>query len=182
LPKSVLLAAAGFLLATTIVRADTQLTPSWLKVDPASKKAEVDVIAAFNDNNTSWNFNGYHTGNATVLIPLGWTVEMAFRNQEAEIPHSLVVIADPGDETQYPQEAGEDTATFAGAHTKNPIEGTGVQGGDRVSFQADKAGDFLWYCGVPGHGLAGMWIRFRAADDVQAPALMVTDEAEPGRE
>ncbi len=182
MPKPIAPAVIALLLATASARADTQAAPSWLKADPASRRAEVDVVAAFNENNANWNFNGHHTGNATLLVPVGWTVEIAFRNREAEIPHSLVVTADPGDEARLPAEAGRDAAAFPGAHTEDPVEGTGHEGGDTVSFEADKVGDFVWYCGVPGHGNAGMWIRFRVAGDLEAPALAVADGAEHRRE
>jgi FtsP/CotA-like multicopper oxidase with cupredoxin domain len=181
-PKPIPPAVIALLLATAIARADTQAAPSWLKADPASRRAEVDVVAAFNENNTNWNFNGHHTGNATLLVPVGWTVEIAFRNHEAEIPHSLVVTADPGDEARLPAEAGRDAAAFPGAHTEDPVVGTGHEGSESFSFRADKPGDFLWYCGVPGHGNAGMWVRFRVAGDLGAPALEVAGGAEPGRE
>ena len=111
-------------------------------------------------------------GNGGVSVPpcRAATVEVAFRNREAEIPHSLVVTADPGDEARLPAEAGRDAAAFPDAHTEDPVEGTGHGESESFSFRADKPGDFLWYCGVPGHGNAGMWVRFRVAG------------AEPGRE
>jgi sulfocyanin len=183
LPKLIPLAAAALLLGTSAARAaDAPVTPSWLKADAAAKTAEFDVVAAFNENNSNWNFNGYHTGNATVLVPPGWTVRVPFHNQEEEVPHSLIVIADPGDPEQYPSEAGEDAASFAGAHSPAPVEGTAKGQGGAFSFTADKPGDYLWYCGVAGHGSAGMWIRFRVAEDVQAPAVTIAADAEPGRD
>lgn len=156
--------------------------PSWLKSDAAAKRAEFDVVAAFNENNNNWNFNGYHTGNATVLVPPGWTVRVPFHNQEDEVPHSLIVIADPGDPEKHPSEAGEDVAAFGGAFTSHPVEGSAKGEDGAFAFRADKPGDYLWYCGVAGHGSAGMWIRFRVAEDVQAPAVTLAADAEPGRE
>jgi sulfocyanin len=183
LSRPVLLAAAGLLLATAIARAaDTSAPPSWLKSDAAAKTAEFDVVAAFNENNSNWNFNGYHTGNATILVPPGWTVQVPFRNQEEEVPHSVVVITDPGDVEQYPSETGEETAAFPGAHTASPVEGTQKGQSTAFTFRADRPGDYLWYCGVPGHGNAGMWIRFRVTGEVEAPAVTLATDAEPGRE
>jgi hypothetical protein len=83
---------------------------------------------------------------------------------------------------QYPTETGEDAAAFSGAHTANPIEGRQQGTSEVFTFRADKAGDYLWYCGVAGHGSAGMWIRFRVADDVAAPAVVLAADAEPGRD
>jgi sulfocyanin len=182
LRRLVPLAAVALLLGAPPARAaDAPATPSWLKTDAAAKTAEFDVIAAFNENNSNWNFNGYHTGNATVLVPPGWTVRVPFHNQEEEVPHSLIVIADPGDPEKHPSEAGADAAAFPSAYSANPVEGTAKGQSETFSFTADKPGDYLWYCGVPGHGSAGMWIRFRVADDVQAPAVTIAADAEPGR-
>jgi sulfocyanin len=188
LPRLIPLAVAGLLLATATATAaaahaaDAPATPSWLKTDAAAKKAGFDAIAAFNENNSNWNFNGYHSGNATVLVPPGWTVEVPFLNEEADVPHSLVVMADPGSEDEYPSEAAADVAAFPGAYSVSPVEGTAKGTRADFSFTADKAGDYLWYCGVPGHGSAGMWIRFRVTEDVTAPALALADDGEPGRE
>lgn len=177
------LALAALALAAGAARADTPVTPGWLTSDPAARKASVDVIAAFNENNSNWNFNGYHTGNATVLLPTGWTVDMVFHNREEEVTHSLIVIADPNDEMAHPQEAGPDLAAFPNAYTEHPIEGTAAKdSGTKATFTADKPGDYLWYCGVPGHGNAGMWIRFKVGDDIQAPSMTIAADAEPGRE
>ena len=56
----------------------------------------MDVIAGFNPNNSNWNYNGYHDGDLTVVLPLGWNVRMTFTNHDADVPHSLVVMADVG--------------------------------------------------------------------------------------
>ena len=173
---------AGCLLASAHAGAETKVTPSWLKADSAAKAVVVDVVAAFNETNSNWNFNGYHTGDATLVVPTGWKVQVPFHNEEADVPHSLVVLAGPGSEDEFPSEVAADGAAFHDAHTASPVEGTPKGSEADVSFTADKAGDYLWYCGVPGHGNAGMWIRFRVADDVAEPALVLADEAEPGRE
>lgn len=180
--RQVALTIAGCLLACVQASAQTKTNPSWLKADPAAKAVVVDVVAAFNENNSNWNFNGYHTGDATLLVPTGWKVQVPFHNQEADVPHSLVVLADPGSEDEFPSEVEADGAAFAEAHTASPVEGTPKDSPADFSFTADKAGDYLWYCGVSGHGNAGMWIRFRVADDVTAPELVLAEGAEPGRE
>jgi sulfocyanin len=173
---------AACLLASAPSGAQTQTSPSWLAADPATRTVVIDVVAAFNENNSNWNFNGYHTGGATVLVPTGWTVEVPFVNEEADVPHSLVVMADPGSEDEYPTEAAEDAAAFAGAYSASPVEGTAKGSRADFTFTADKAGDYLWYCSVPGHGNAGMWIRFRVNAEAQSPTLFLADDAEPGRE
>jgi hypothetical protein len=42
---------------------------------------------------------------------------------------------------------------------------------DVVKFLANRAGSFLIFCGVPGHGAAGMWIRLMVDSTATAPAV-----------
>jgi hypothetical protein len=63
--------------------------PSWEKVDPARKRVALDIVAAFNANNSGLNFNGYYRGDMTLAVPAGWTVDIDFRNNDAVLPHSL---------------------------------------------------------------------------------------------
>jgi hypothetical protein len=77
-PKPVPPAVIALLLATAIARADTRVAPGWPEADAASRRAEIDVVAAFTEDNTDRNFNGHHTGNVAVMVPLGWRVETAF--------------------------------------------------------------------------------------------------------
>ena len=46
---------------------------------------------------------------------------------------------------------------------------------------ADETGDFLWFCGVPGHGQSGMWIRFKVVNGAETPYISIAAGAEPGR-
>ena len=185
MPKFLLpLIAAGLVLATaaTAQAAETRSTPGWLKADPASRTVEMDVVSGFNENNNVWNFNGFHTGDATILVPLGWEVRMLFSNKDDAVPHSLVVIADPGEESEYPLEAGEEAAALHGAHSSKPLEGIEAdKPADTMAFKAEKAGDYLIYCGVAGHGQSGMWVRMKVDEGLDAPALAVAEGAEPGR-
>jgi len=48
------------------------------------------------------------------------------------------------------------------------------QAKDKMRFTAQPAGEYLFFCGVPGHGLAGMWIRLRVSSEAKAPALLTT--------
>ncbi|HSC28885.1 MAG TPA: sulfocyanin-like copper-binding protein, partial [Vicinamibacterales bacterium] len=135
--------------------AEERLTPSWMTVQADAKSVEMDVIAAFNANNSNWNFNGYHDGHMTVVVPEGWRVRIDFSTRDANVPHSLVVIADPGREN-LPAQAGREQTAFSRAYSKSPIPGISAGGTDVISFTAKKAGDYLWFCGVPGHGRSGM--------------------------
>jgi sulfocyanin len=162
------------------VGAEERLTPSWMTLDAAAKKVTMDVIAGFNPNNSNWNFNGYYGGDMTVVVPEGWRVEITFTNQDGDVPHSLVVMADPGPDN-LPLQAGREQAAFPRAYSKSPEQGISAGDHDTIAFKTDKTGDFLWFCGVPGHGQSGMWARFAVTGDADAPYMTVAAEAEPGR-
>jgi uncharacterized cupredoxin-like copper-binding protein len=160
--------------------AEEQLVPSWMSIDTGAQKVTMDVVAGFNPNNSSWNFNGYHGGDTKVVVPEGWQVAITFSNQDGDVPHSLVVMADPGDD-DLPLQAGREQAAFPRAYSKSPEQGISAGDHDTISFKADKTGDFLWFCGVPGHGQSGMWIRFEVINGAEAPHIIIAAGAEPGR-
>jgi sulfocyanin len=152
-----------------------------MTVDAGAKKVAMDVVAGFNPSNSNWNFNGYHDGDATVVVPEGGRVEITFTNRDANYPHSLVVIEDPGSPDALPEQAGREQVAISRAYSKSPIEGIFSNDKDVVAFKAAPAGDYLWFCGVPAHGLSGMWIPFKVAADADAPYLTVAEGAEAGR-
>ena len=162
--------------------AQQPVTPSWMTVDAGAQKVAMDVIAGFNPNNNNWNFNGYYEGSATVVVPEGWRVEIDFTTRDANYPHSLVVIDDPGSPDAFPEEAGREQVAISRAYSKSPTDGIYGDDKDRILFKAAPPGDYLWFCGVHGHGLAGMWIYFKIAAGADAPHLLVAADAEPGRE
>ena len=160
--------------------ADEQVVPTWMATDAGARRVEMDVVAGFNPNNSSWNFNGYYDGNMTVIVPEGWRVEIAFTNSDGDAPHSLVVMADPGADN-LPLQAGREQTAFSRAYSKSPEQGISAGDGDTISFKTNKTGDFLWFCGVPGHGQSGMWIRFAVRAEADAPYVTIAAAAQPGR-
>jgi sulfocyanin len=149
-------------------RAEERFTPSWMTVHEDAKSVEMDVVAAWNPNNNNMNFNGYHDGDMIVVVPGGWRVRIDFTTRDANVPHSLVVIADPGREN-LPNEAGREQTAFSRAYSKSPIQGLSAGDKDVISFTAKEAGEYLWFCGVPGHGLGGMWVYFNVSADADQP-------------
>ena len=121
---------------------------------PASSVA-IDVVAGFNPNNSSWNVNGYGA-NATVVVPPGWNVRITLTNRDGDAPRSPVVIADPGSPDDLPLQAGREQAAIPRAYSKSPEQGISAGDQDVVSFKTQEAGDYLWFCGVPGHKQSGM--------------------------
>jgi Sulfocyanin (SoxE) domain len=174
------LIALGLLLVGSNSSFAEQLVPSWMTVDAGGKKVTMDVVAGFNPNNSSWNLNGEYEGGMTVVVPQGWRVEITFTNHDGDVPHSIVVMADPGGDN-LPLQAGREQAAFPRAYSKSPEQGISAGDHDTVSFKPDKPGDFLWFCGVPGHGQSGMWIRFSVRADAEAPYVTTAADVEPGR-
>ena len=171
------LAAAFLLLATETWAAEEPLVPSWMTVDVSAQKVTMDVVAGFNPNNSNWNLNGYYEGDMTVVVPEGWRVEITFTNRDGDVPHSLVVMADPGPDN-LPLQAGREQAAFARSYSKSPERGISAGDQDTISFKADKTGDFLWFCGVPGHGQSGMWTRFTVEAKTDEPYVTIAAGAE----
>jgi len=60
--------------------------------------------------------------------------------------------------------------SFAGAETGSA--GTGLAAGRdyRFTFRADRPGEFLIVCGVPGHAAGGMFLRLVVSADAVTPS------------
>jgi sulfocyanin len=143
--------------------------PSWLQVDTVTKTVTFQLVAGLTGLNGALNFNGFRDGELTLTVPVGWTVVMHFRNHDGMLPHSAAVIADT-----HPLPTQSVTPAFRGAVTIRLAEGLVSEARDDMRFIADKGGSYLIFCGVPGHGAAGMWIRLEVSGSVRQPSLAVT--------
>ena len=85
------------------------------------------------------------------------------------LPHSAEVIA-----PQTPLPIQPFDAAIPRAFTLRPAEGLISEATDSMRFAAQPAGDYLIFCGVAGHGAAGMWIRFQVSASAKTPALLLT--------
>ena len=112
--------------------------------------------------------------------PQGWRVEITLTNRDGDVPHSLVVMADTRPDN-LPLQAGREQAAFPRACSKSPEQGISAGDQDSIAFKTNKTGDFLWFCGVPGHGQSGMWMRFAVTGDAKTPYITITADAEPDR-
>jgi sulfocyanin len=154
--------------------------PSSEKVDPARKRVALDIVAAFNANNSGLNFNGYYRGDMTVAVPAGWTVDIDFRNNDAVLPHSLVVTR-PYGPGHFPEQVGAQDAAIAKAYTRNPEAGIPSPQSDELEFVAAPPGNYYFLCGVPDHGVGGMWTKFKVENEGQRPYVTVAPGAAAGR-
>ena len=142
---------------------------NWLSADTASHTATFELIAGLTGLNGALNFNGFRDGELTLTVPLGWTVVMHFRNHDGMLPHSAEVIEDV-----HPLPTQPVTPAFPRASTIRLAEGLPSEGRDDIRFIADKGGSYLIFCGVPGHGAAGMWVRLAVSGSVRKPSLAAT--------
>ena len=85
--------------------AEKRVTPSWMQIDAAGKRMTMPLVAGWNPVNGALNFNGYHGGNVTVVVPAGWNVVLKFKNNDGMLPHSVVVTRVYA-ESERPIEAG----------------------------------------------------------------------------
>ncbi|MGH2388675.1 MAG: sulfocyanin-like copper-binding protein [Chloroflexota bacterium] len=123
--------------------------PNW--VSTKGKVVSLKLVAEFNKNDSGFNFNGASKGQLTVTIPLGDKVNVTFSNNGV-LPHSAQVVAFS---KTPPTKAVKDA--FKGAHSTNLTSGIAKGKVQKFSFTANKAGNYLIICAVPGHASAGMW-------------------------
>ena len=145
------------------------IDPTWLSFDAAARTARFQLIAGLTGLNGALNFNGFSDGGLTFVVPFGWRTEVDFRNHDGMLPHSAEVIA-----PQTPLPIQPVDPAIPRAFTLRLAEGLISEATDTMRFTAQPAGDYLIFCGVPGHGAAGMWIRFQVSASAKAPALLLT--------
>src|SRR5438034_4943900 len=158
------LGAAGGAAAQTVPA--PVVDPAWLKADTATRTAGFELIAGLTGLNGALNFNGFRDGGLTLTVPLGWNVVLHFRNHDGMLPHSTEVIPDT-----HPLPTGPVAPAFARAMTVRLEQGLISEQTDDIRFIADKGGSYLIFCGVPGHGAAGMWMRLVFTGSVRRPSL-----------
>lgn len=143
-----------------------QIDCSWLTVDSVAKTATIQLTAGLTGLNGGLNFNGFKDGGLTVTVPLNWNVVVEFTNHDGNLLHSAEII-----DSVKPTPAGPVDPAFARAMTVRLTQGHAANEKDSFRFTANKAGSYWIFCAVPGHGLAGMWIRFRVSATEKQPSL-----------
>src|SRR5437667_12669770 len=143
-----------------------QIDCNWLTVDTTAKTATFQLVAGLTGLNGGLNFNGFRDGGLTLTVPLGWNVVLHFRNHDGMLPHSAEVVLDT-----HPLPTGPVAPAFARAMTVRLEQGLISEQTDDIRFIADRGGSYLIFCGVPGHGAAGMWIRLEVSGSIRRPFL-----------
>ncbi len=154
--------------------ASAQTAPAWMHVDAAKKSVNFDVLMAPNGTNGGLNFNGYHHGEMTITIPTGWAVDMNVTNKGfGAIPHSLEIIK----VAEGIPNQGSNPPAFDGAETIELINGMNVGQSDHATFTADTPGKYWIFCGVPNHGVGGMWDFLVVSPTAKTPSVDITKTA-----
>src|SRR5438876_4392533 len=150
------------------------IDPSSLQFDTATQTVSFQLIAGLTGLNGALNFNGFRDGELTLTVPLGSNVVLHFRNHDGMLPHSAEVIPDA-----HPLPPGPVAPAFARALTVRLEQGLISEQTDDLRFIADRGGSYLIFCGVPGHGAAGMWIRLEVVGSIRTPSLAATPRGRP---
>src|SRR5438094_6697942 len=157
------------LLSATSAQAQQQaIDPTWLSFDAAARTARFQLIAGLTGLNGALNFNGFSDGGLTFVVPVGWQTEIDFRNHDGMLPHSTEII---NPSTPLPVQSV--APAIPRAFTLSLDQGLVSEATDTMRFTAQPAGEYLIFCGVPGHGAAGMWIRFQVSATAKTPALLL---------
>ncbi len=143
---------------------------TWLRWNATTRTATFKLIAGIPGRAKSpFNFNGYTDGELTLTVPESSTVVMNFVNDDGT-PHSAEVIED-----RHPMpNMAPDQPAIPRAYTRAVSEGIAQFGTDVMRFKAQPAGTYRIFCGVPGHGLSGMWIKLAVVAGLAAPSLVET--------
>jgi hypothetical protein len=130
-----------------------------LKYDAASNTVTFQLIAG------PFNFNGYTNGGATLLLTPKANVVINFVNKDGT-PHSAEVISGEG---PIPNAATD--PAIPRAYTNKVLEGLPQEASDVMRFTVPESGKYRIFCGVPGHGLGGMWIWMTIDPAAKAPSF-----------
>lgn len=150
--------------------AQAQIDCNWLTVDSTTKTATFQLTAALTQLNGGLNFNGFNDGKLTLTVPAGWNVVIRFKNQDQNLAHSAEIV-----DTVKPMPAGPvEPPAFPHAMTGKLMQGLATGASDSLKFVANKAGSYMIFCAVPGHGLAGMWLRLKVSPTEKRPTLAAT--------
>jgi hypothetical protein len=131
----------------------------WLSYDAASNTVTFELIAG------PFTFNGYRSGGATLLVPSKATIVMNFVNKDGT-PHSAIVISGEGAIPNAPTDPA-----IPRAYTNKVLEGLAQEGKDVMRFPVADSGTYRIVCGVPGHGLSGMWIWLKVDSAAKQPSF-----------
>ena len=152
----------GLLPGTNPANASSAPVDEWLSYDAATNTVTFELIAG------PFTFNGYRDGGATLLVPAKATIVMNFVNKDGT-PHSAIVISGDGSIPNSPTDPA-----IPRAYTIKVLEGLPQEAKDVMHFPVPESGTYRIACGVPGHGLSGMWIWLKVDPTANRPTFRPT--------
>ncbi|HJR15863.1 MAG TPA: sulfocyanin-like copper-binding protein [Gemmatimonadales bacterium] len=140
----------------------------WLVVDSAARTVTLELEVTAPAAAPSALINGYRSGGARVVVPVGWTITWNWRSADPDTTHSLVVMVQ---REKIPLEGGR--ASFSNAMTRMVTEGLPAGQSDRSTFEAEEAGWYWMLCGVPGHAIKGEWLELRVDPEARTAGIVL---------
>jgi sulfocyanin len=138
--------------------------PEFMRYDPEARRVELTIVAAYDQANSGYNFNGGFNGSHHVTVPVGWRIAITLVNRDV-IPHSFAVIRAV---RQLPLRI--DRPALPGAASRNYQVGVRAGGReDAVEFAATIEGDYLIACGMTSHAALGSYLVLTISSDANAP-------------
>ena len=134
----------------------------YLKWDAGTKTATFQLDAG------PFTFNGFSSGGGTLTLPPNANVVINFINKDGT-PHSAEVISGEG---PLPNQSTD--PAIPRAYTNKALEGLPQEGTDNMKFTVPASGTYRIFCGVPGHGLSGMWIWMKIDPAAKTPSFGAT--------
>lgn len=131
----------------------------WLSYDVGTNTVTFQLIGG------PFTFNGYRSGEGALVVPPRANIVMNFVNKDGT-PHSAILISD---EEPIPNSASD--PAIPRAYTSKVLEGMPQEAGDVMRFPVPESGTYRIFCGVPGHGLSGMWIWLKVDPAAKAPSF-----------
>ena len=131
----------------------------WLSYDPATNTVTFELIAG------PFTFNGYRSGEGTLVVPSKANMVINFVNKDGT-PHSAEIISGEG---PLPNAAVD--PAIPRAYTNKVLEGLPQEASDVMRFPVPESGTYRIFCGVPGHGLSGMWIWMKVDPAAKTPSF-----------
>ena len=131
----------------------------FLTYDRRSRTVSLQLIAGYNGLNGSLNYNGATNGSHGLYVPTGWRIHVAVTNRDSDLQHSAIVV-----QKVLPPPIEPTEPAFAAAALPRLDEGLNEDETGTLDFIADRAGQYMIACGVPGHAQAGMWLQLAVSN------------------
>ena len=154
--------------SSSVMPASSADSITWLLANSATRSVTLNLEVTAPPGRPSALINGYRSGEARIIVPLGWTVTWNWRSADSSAAHSLVVMVQ---REKTPLEGGR--ASFSNAMTRMVTEGLQAGQVDQSTFVAEEAGWYWMLCGVPGHAVNGEWLELRVDPDAKTASVEV---------